>query len=110
VESSVDSDDTIMREIDEVAQASAGGEDERSSPVVIILPMEPQGGTSSHIPSARSPPQSFEDFMKKKSSSPLPKRLEALLLLNLFQNHSLCPSRVQWSNLRPRFSNENEKK
>jgi len=55
-----------MREIDEVAQASAEGDDERSSPVVINLPMEPHAGTSSHIPSPWSPLLSFEDFIEEK--------------------------------------------
>lgn len=64
-DSSVNSDDTIMREIDEVTEASTEGDEGSSSPTVTILPSDPRAGTSSSAPGPRSPPPSFEDFIEE---------------------------------------------
>lgn len=64
-ESSADSDDTIMREIDEVARASTEGGDEESSPTAILLPSDPNKGASPCARNPRSPPPSFEEFVKE---------------------------------------------
>jgi hypothetical protein len=64
-ESSVGSDDTIMREIDETAGASTGGEEGSSSPAVTILPRDPRAGTSSPKYRPRSPPPSFKGFVEE---------------------------------------------
>jgi hypothetical protein len=65
-ESSVDPDDTSMREIDETALASTEGDEGSSSPPVTILPNDPHVGASYHIPNPRSPPPSFEDFIEEE--------------------------------------------
>jgi hypothetical protein len=55
-DSSVGSDDSIMREINEVVEASSEGEEENSSPAVTILPRDHRAGPPSPGLSARSPP------------------------------------------------------
>jgi hypothetical protein len=59
--SSIGSDDSIMREIDEVVEASSEGEEGNSSPAVTILPRDHRAGPPSPGLSVRSPPISFED-------------------------------------------------
>jgi hypothetical protein len=60
-DSSIGSDDSIMREIDEVVEASSEGEEGNSSPAVTILPRDHRAGPPSPGLNARSPPISFED-------------------------------------------------
>jgi hypothetical protein len=60
-DSSIGSDDSIMREIDEVVEASSEGEEGNSSPAVTILPRGHHVGPPSPGLSARSPPISFEE-------------------------------------------------
>jgi hypothetical protein len=68
-DSSVDSDDTIMREIDEVAEASTEGEEGNSSPTVMILPSDPRTGALSPTLGPRSPPALFEDFAEETTAA-----------------------------------------
>lgn len=65
-ESSVDSDDTVMREIDEVARASGEGENVVASPAVNILSSGSHKRTSPRFDSPRSSPPSFEDFVEEE--------------------------------------------
>jgi hypothetical protein len=58
-DSSIGSDDSIMREIDEVVEASSEGEEGNSSPAVTILPRDHRAGPPSPGLNARSPPPSL---------------------------------------------------
>jgi hypothetical protein len=60
-DSSIGSNESIMREIDQVAEASSEGEERNSSPEMEILPRDLRIGPSSPGLSARSPPISFEE-------------------------------------------------
>jgi hypothetical protein len=71
-DSSIGSDDSIMREIDEVAEASSEGEEGNSSPAVMILPQDTRMGPSSSGLSARSPPISFEDVAEDMATATAP--------------------------------------
>jgi hypothetical protein len=71
-DSSIGSDDSIMREIDEVAEASSEGEEGDSSPVVVILPQDPRAGPSSPGLSDRSPPISFEEVVGDVATAAAP--------------------------------------
>lgn len=63
-DSSIGSDDSIMREIDEVAEASSGEEEGNSSPTVKILPRDHRTSPSFLDSGVRSPPLSFEDAVE----------------------------------------------
>jgi hypothetical protein len=65
-ESSGDSDNTIMREIDESMLALSKEGNEESSSAVIILPSGPDRGAFLHARSPQSPPPSFEDFVEEE--------------------------------------------
>lgn len=52
--------------IDEAALASTKGDEGSSSLPATILPNDPHVGAFSHIPSPRSPPPSFEDFIEEE--------------------------------------------
>jgi hypothetical protein len=67
-DSSIGSDDSIMREIDEVADAASEEEEGNSSPAVKILPPDPRMGPSS----PRSPPISFEDTIEEVITAAVP--------------------------------------
>jgi hypothetical protein len=54
-----------MREIDEVAELSTGGDEGSSSLAVTILPRDPRAGTSSSTLRPRSHPPSFEGFVEE---------------------------------------------
>jgi hypothetical protein len=71
-DSSIGSDDSIMREIDEVVEASSEGEEGNSSPAVTILPRDHRAGPPSPGLSARSPPISFEDVAEDMVTAAVP--------------------------------------
>lgn len=66
--SSIGSDDSIMREIDEVADAASEEEEGNSSPAVKILPLDPRTSPSS----PRSPPISFENTVEEVVTATVP--------------------------------------
>jgi hypothetical protein len=65
-DSSIGSDDSIMREIEEVAEASSEGEEGDSSPVVLILPQDPRAGSSFPDLNACSPPHFFRGGRRRR--------------------------------------------
>lgn len=65
-ESSNDSDDTVMREIDEFVLALAKEGNKESSSAVVVLPQGSDEGAFPHTQDPRSPPPSFEDYIEEE--------------------------------------------
>jgi hypothetical protein len=94
-DSSIGSDDSIMREIDEVAGAASEEEEGNSSPAVRILPSDPRTGPSS----PRSPPISFEDTVGEVITATVP--IEAVEQPTVSLTDSELPSRLTVSPVAP---------
>lgn len=89
--SSDKSDDTIMREIDEVVLALAKEANEESSSAAVVLP---QGSKEGVIPSSqglRSPPPSFKDFVEEEViATPMERVKDPLVSQRPLKSSSVC--------------------
>ncbi|XP_062169820.1 uncharacterized protein LOC133875613 [Alnus glutinosa] len=74
--SSIGSDDSIMREIDEVPEVPSSEEEGNSSPAVKVLPRDPRTSPSFAGSGARSPPISFEDVAEDVATAAVIKVVE----------------------------------